>query len=227
MMSNQTLTTPVSRVSLADQVYDRLLEEIQIGRLRSGDHLSEVSLAERYAVSRTPVREALRRLSSERLVRSTGNRFATVVRLSRQETIDAFHVRQCLEVCAARQAAERITQVQIDTLRQMADRAVPSNGADWVQAEKNLDLRLHSTIAEVCGNELLRREIQRYLNMVRLVRGISAQNTQRLAAGHAEHQQIIEALDRHDSAAAGDLMSRHIAAALAAVLAEVNWEDGP
>ena len=216
---------PVSRVSLADQVYDRLLSEIQLGQLRSGDQLSEVSIAERYAVSRTPVREALRRLSSDQLVRSAGNRLSTVVRLSRRETIDAYRVRRCLEEYAARLAAKRISDEEIRTLRELCQQASPGKLREWVEAEWSFDMRLHQVVARASGNELLSRDIQRYLNMVRLVRGISAQNEARLIAGHDEHERILDALAAHDADGVAQLMAQHIDSSLDAVLRDVDWQE--
>ena len=224
-MHQKTVPRPISRVSLADQVYDRLLNEIQLGHLRSGDELSEVAVAERYSVSRTPVREALRRLSSESLVRSSGRRLCAVVRLSREETIEAFQVRRCLEEYAVRLAAERISDDEIDALCKQCRDASPGGLPDWIDREWAFDMRLHQEIAKASGNSHLQRDIQRYLNMVHLVRGISARNEDRQAAGHEEHMRLLEALKSRDPDAAARCMVEHLDRALDAILRDVDWGE--
>src|SRR5690348_5288584 len=113
MTSSRFISTPVPRAGLADLVYDRLVHALMSGQYAGGDELNEVSLASRFEVSRTPVREALRRLVSEGLVTSSPNRQATVVKLSVQDLRNTYGVRQVLEAEAARLAVAYFTTVEL------------------------------------------------------------------------------------------------------------------
>src|ERR1041385_5990414 len=99
---------PIERRSLGDLVYERLALELTEGRYGCGDELNEVALAGHLRVSRTPVRDALRRLAAEGLVVNGRNHRATVIEPSRREIEETYQVRQLLESAAARLAASRI-----------------------------------------------------------------------------------------------------------------------
>jgi DNA-binding GntR family transcriptional regulator len=164
------------------------------------------------------VREALRRLEQDGLVTTNRNRHATVVKPTRTDVIEAHEVRKFLEAGAASIAAQRITDVQLKSLHALAAEATPESRPDWCDAERRFDLALHQTVSEAAGNARLQREIERYLNLFRLVRHQVAQIPERLIAGHREHLAILCALEAHDSNAAASAMSEHITAALHAVL---------
>src|SRR5687768_8357040 len=106
-----------------DLVYDRLLQEILSGRFECGDELKEVVLAREHNISRTPVREALRRLAADGLVRNSLNQRAVVTRFTRQEVVETYGVRKILEAAAAELAAERLGDKLLSELRRLAKRA--------------------------------------------------------------------------------------------------------
>lgn len=213
--------SPIRRVSLGDLVHQRMIAALVSGQFRGGEELSEAALAAQFEVSRTPVREALRRLEAEGLVVNLVNRQATVIELSRNDVIETYEVRQILEASAARRAAERISAEAITELRSLARSAAPTRGGEWGDGERNFDEALHHSVAESCGNDKLRKEIVRYSNLVRFVRSRVARSPQRLALGHAEHLRIVDALESHDGERAEAEMSSHIASALEFVLADL------
>jgi DNA-binding GntR family transcriptional regulator len=217
------LPTPILRRSLGDEVYERLADELCGGMHGCGEELNEVALADRFQVSRTPVREALRRLSAEGLVVSTRNKRATVIRPSRREIEETYQVRQILEAAAARLAAARLADAELAELARLAERAVPRRGAAWGLPERTFDERLHRAVAEGCGNTRLRDEIVRYSKLVRFVRSRVARNPQRLEEGHHQHRRILAALAARDADAAEHQMAVHIADALASVLKDLPW----
>src|SRR5262249_1742816 len=150
-----------SALSLSDSVYERLEGAILSGEFSCGDELNEVSLASRLRVSRTPVREALRRLAAEGLVLTSRHRRASGGCLSPKEAVEIYQVRQLLEVGAARLAAEHITAEQLRHLHAMAAASEPDPVKNWGKAAWQFDEALHSTIAQASGNERLRKEIAR------------------------------------------------------------------
>jgi DNA-binding GntR family transcriptional regulator len=180
--------------------------------------LNEVTLAGHFRVSRTPVRDALRRLAAEGLVVNARNHRATVISPSRQEIEETYQVRQVLESAAARLAASRIAPVRLVELRVLAGAAVPPPGGVWGAPELKFDVELHSAIAEACGNTRLCEEIERYGRLVRFVRSQVARDPAVLRDGHEQHLRLLEALEAHDPEAAATAMEAHIAAALGSVL---------
>lgn len=205
-------------VSLGDLVHQRIVEALVTGQFKGGEELNEVSLAAQFRVSRTPVREALRRLAAEGLVINQRNRQTTVIQMSRRDVIETYQVRQILEASAARLAATQIEDHRLVELRSLAVAATPSPQTEWGGAERKFDDELHRAIADSCGNRKLQREIQRYQNLVRFVRARVARLPQRLAEGHAEHLRIVEALESRDPARAEAETSAHIASAMRFVL---------
>ena len=215
------LGAPVARVSLADVVYDRLLEAIVAGQFAAGDELNEVALSQRFQVSRTPVREALGRLVADGLVQTARNKRATVVDFSRREVQEAYQVRLCLESGAAYWAAERITPATLETLRASADRCAPESHAEWREEAKRFDTVLHRAIAEASGNQRLANEIARYGHLVPLMQRLVGRNASRLELAWHEHIRILTALEARDANAARDAMAAHIQSALQAILEDL------
>ena len=206
-----------SALSLSDSVYEQLEGAILSGAFGCGDELNEVSLASRLQVSRTPVREALRRLAAEGLVLTSRHQRSRVICFSAQEAIEVYQVRQFLEAGATRLAAERITAEQLRPLHTLAAASEPDSGKNWEKAAWQFDEALHATIAEASGNERLRKEIARIRRLVVLLRAKSLDSPRR-ALRRKEHLLILHALELHDPESAAAAMNRHIAASLQAVL---------
>ena len=218
IMMSSNLSLPVARASLADAVYERLSAAILAGDFSCGHEFNEVELANRLDVSRTPVREALRRLVNDGLVMIPRNRHPAVVQPTRNDVVEAFQVREFLETGAASLAAQRINDSELARLRELAAEAEPHSRPDWCEAERRFDAALHEAIAAATGNSRLRQEIDRYLKLFRLVRHRAAHNPERLTCGHREHLAILHALEARDPQAAAAAMKAHIALACQAIL---------
>ena len=140
------------RPSLVDIAYDALREAITSGTLSPGARLREAALAQHFSISTTPVREALRRLDREGLVRLSPNRGAVVAEFDLREILDMFEIREVLECRAVRRAAQRSTRDLAHAEKLMASAAgqiVPRfDRVEW----NRLEVAFHRAINDVGGN---------------------------------------------------------------------------
>jgi DNA-binding GntR family transcriptional regulator len=148
---------PLARRVLADQVKERLLEDILSGRLEPDSRIIETAVAKDLGISQAPVREALRGLEALGVVEITPFRGARVRRPSRQEIVEAYAVRSTLETLAARSAVPRLRDADVDELGglliAMRGAAARDDGAGVAEA----DARFHARIVELADNGTLSR----------------------------------------------------------------------
>ena len=148
---------PLARRVLADQVKERLLEDILSGRLAPDSRIIETAIAKDLGISQAPVREALRGLEALGVVEITPFRGARVRRPSRREIVEAYAVRSTLETLAARSAVPRLSDADVDELAglltAMRGAAARDDGAGVAEA----DARFHARIVELADNGTLSR----------------------------------------------------------------------
>ncbi len=195
----------------AEAVYRKLLHMIFSKQLRSGQRLPEVLLAEQLEVSRTPVREALRRLANEGLVVLMPNVGASVVTPTRQEMLDTYEVRKVLECLAIRKAAGRITAVQLARLEEKIEEETEVFAQRDLEAYIEINNAFHRIIAEASGNLVLADSIENYLArtfvyMVFFERFFDFDTNPSLE----EHRAILAALRARDEEETVRLMNHHI-----------------
>jgi DNA-binding GntR family transcriptional regulator len=197
-----------STATLASQVYEHLLRQISTGAYRPGHPLVERDLVVELGVSRTPIREALLRLTDYGLVEGEG-RSARVRQLTPAEVIDLYRVRRSLETEAVRQACGRLTPDDFARL----DAAAPAGVADSDEFEAacyRFDMELHRTVAERSGNPLLARMLRQLHDCVQLVHKPVADRRGRLVRELEQHRAIVAALRAGDAAAARRAMLAHL-----------------
>ena len=196
--------------TLRDQVLDRLREDILSGELDAGTVLGEVALAESFGVSRGPIREALSRLASEGLVTIVPRRGAEVTRLTREEFLDAYQVREALETLAIRLAVPRLGDAELARLRQLHDEMVEHAERDEVQAFFDANARFHQAFVEASGNRKLEEFYRLLLGQMGryLARSLALRGT--LERSVSEHQAILEAVEAGDAERAARLLAEHI-----------------
>jgi len=196
--------------NLAEAVYAAILERIIRGNLKPGTVLSAVKWAEKLAVSRTPVHEALRMLETDGLVVNPAGRRAQVADFTRDDLWEIFEMRALLESRAAELAAGRMDERQLGPLRSLAESLFArEESEEWITHWTEFDEQFHGEIAEACGNRRLAQDIRRY----RLIhRGFNHVSTDygSLQLALAEHIEILDALSARDPSAARDAMRRHI-----------------
>ncbi|MGC0332677.1 DNA-binding GntR family transcriptional regulator [Streptomyces sp. SAI-170] len=141
--------------AVRERVLAALRQEIIAGRLRPGDRLVERELAERFGVSRVPVREAIRALVAEGFVHFETPRRTVVRRLTPADVKELFELREALEVYAAGLAATRATPDDLAELAELLDRAATATRADDAETITDVNTRFHDRILATAGNSLL------------------------------------------------------------------------
>jgi DNA-binding GntR family transcriptional regulator len=227
-MNFPSLTTSIARTSLADSVYETLLQAIVSGRLPSGTVLTSVDLAQQLDVSRTPVQEALRRLAGDGLVDCTTGRRATVASFAKAEIIEIYEMRRVLEGETAARAATRVPAVDAGGLRRQIESLLGSAGRlNWAAEALESDVLFHEWLSQAAGNRRLEDDIRRYRLLVRsFCRMVGS--VENLTAAAREHLAILDAVERREGEAARQAMHAHIDARLDSVLREITTSStGP
>jgi DNA-binding GntR family transcriptional regulator len=196
--------------TLRERVFERLREEILAGDLPAGAELHEVALAQSLGVSRGPLREALGRLAAEGLVTITPRRGAVVTKLTREEFVEAYQVREALESLAVRLAVPRLTGDDRRRLHSLTDQMVRHAEEGDAQGFFEVNRRFHQLFVLASGNGRLQdmhgqliAQMARLLAKSRELRGGLQQSL-------AEHQAILDAVDAGDADRAARLMEEHI-----------------
>ena len=204
------LPDPIEQARLSDAVYETLLEAIVTGYFSPGTVVSEVALAEKLQVSRTPVHDALKQLARDGLVEQQAKRRAKTSSFSPDDVHDIFEMRKLLEGEAARRAAARIDRATLARLRGSADALAGDPAApDWVARWADFDEDFHAAIAQASGSRRLSQDIQRYRLIHRCFNRL-ATTPDVLAPALREHLRILDALERRDADRAAREMVEHI-----------------
>ena len=204
-------------ISLEEQVYVELEEEILSGALARGTALGEIALSSRLGVSRTPIRSAIHRLAEEGLVETVANKGAIVVGITKEDLIDIYRIRVRLEGLASAIAAEKISDEGIRTLRESLELSefymnrIDSGDTDRL---KELDSTFHETIYKATDNRLLCKTLSELHRKVKIYRKRSLSVPGRLKCSILEHREILEAIEARNAAEADRLTSLHIERAL-------------
>ncbi len=201
-----------------------LIREFLSGRRQGGERLAEVMSSERFGVSRTPVREALLEMAGLGLVELKRNCGAVVQDFGPDQIRDLYAVRALLEVEATRLAATRMDAEVVQSLTQAFEKLKQSGKPDL---QWQLDRRLHTAIAEACGNPRLANEIARQGELIQTVREIVGDELRGIHSTTLEdHLAILDRLRDRDGPGAAEAMRKHLdQAAASAVKAVVKLRD--
>lgn len=216
-MPDSALKTPApdSR-TLADQVFTRLQDDIVLGVLKPGTKLGEAELAARYGVSRGPLREAIRRLESRKLLERIPHVGTRVASLELADLIEIYRVREALEGMAARLAAEQMTAAEVAGLWELLALHEQQQDLqdDVAYFQHAGDLDFHYRIIQGSHNrtliDLLIGEIYHRVRMYRYQFSMTANRPRKALT---EHRRIAEAIEARDGEMAELLMRRHISRA--------------
>ncbi len=195
---------PREQTTLVNQVFDKIFALLVAGEIPLGGAVNEATLAERFSVSRGPVREAVMQLQGRGLVVKEPYLKARVVDLDVSDMIDIFQLREAAEGMSVRLATQRIEDSELDDML-AAFEETPAGGNGFV-------LDMHVRIAEASGNNRIRNLLCNELYyLLRLYRARSGAKPGRRADAHTEHWQILRAMKARDAELAESLMRAHIA----------------
>jgi DNA-binding GntR family transcriptional regulator len=211
---NITLSVYRSRFShlsrTADVIRSTLQEAIVDGFLEPGTRLREESLAREFGVSRTPVREALHQLRSEKLVDHSPHQGVVVAHLTTEDIFAIYSVREVLEGLAAQLAASRASQEDHHALQEILAEMTRVFELDDPNALARLNLQFHATLRRTANNAYLDHFLSQVEHAVRRFGRTTFSYPGRSEASIEEHRAIAEAVIAGDSERAGELAIEHM-----------------
>ncbi len=208
--ANDPGTEPIRRPSLHREVVDRIREMIFEGNLAVGERVPEKALCQRLAISRTPLREALKVLASEGLIELLPNRGARVARLTAEAVDEMFPVMGALESLAGELACARITDVEVDEVRALHYQMAIHHKRGELKEYFALNQRIHRKILEAAGNPTLGAIYGVLLGRIRMARYMANLLWERWDEAMAEHEQILDALAKRDGIRLSKVLRRHL-----------------
>jgi DNA-binding GntR family transcriptional regulator len=215
MDAEMTVSSTVNKVDASSGTrVDGLRRGIQTmilgGEMAPGERMNEVALAQRFGVSRGPIREAIRALEQERLISVIPNRGAVVRRIDLAEVLELYDVRAGLARSAGRLLAARATPNQISTLRALQDRMQTAVAANSVIDFQSANFEFHEAILEFAGNKRLRELDRGVANELQLCIRYGSRGSAQLRASLGEHESFLEALVVGDTRASADALEHHV-----------------
>ena len=195
-----------ARPDLVDEVYKALLDAISDGSLAPGTRITQEEIAERMAVSRSPVLQALRLLKKDGLVQDAPGRGILIADMDAQWIGNLYQVRGALDALAARLAAEREVDIGQDIIA--AGRRA-ARGKD-IKSMIEADIAFHSAIYQASGNPLIVATTQVHWAHLRRVMGAALQSPERRESIWDDHEAIVNAIAAGQVELAGELCERHV-----------------
>lgn len=207
----------IARTALYEEVAELLRQQIYAHELSPGTWIDEQTLAANFGISRTPMREALKVLASEGLVRLEPRRGCYVAELSEQDLDEIFPVMALLEGRVAFEAATKATAADIERLSAIHDALEQNAAANDADRFFEANQAFHGALQEIAGNRWLKQMIDDARKVIKLTRRDSLRLEGRLKQSLAEHRAILKALREHDADQAGRAMHDHLLSGRAAV----------
>jgi DNA-binding GntR family transcriptional regulator len=218
---------------LSERLRIAIEDDIATGKLLPGSHLDEAELAQRFGVSRTPIRETLSLLAGIGLIEARPRRGAVVAQVSPQRMVEMFEVMSELEAMCARLAARRITELEMATLEQAhaaCGQAVARGDCD---AYFHVNENFHTAIYAASHNSFLSEQAYALLRKLRPYRRLQLRVRNRMQHSYAEHQAILDFLRVGDGEQAAAATRGHVLVQgerftdLMASLAQISPPAGP
>lgn len=201
---NQFKTT-----SLADQVFEKLENDIIQGVYPRGEILTELKLVDQLGVSRTPIRDALRRLEQERLIEDTG-KGSRVVGITEEDLEDIMNIRQRIEGLAAYYAAKNMTSEGLAELTHIVDLQDFYYDKGDAEQLRQVDEQFHDLICYLSKRTVIMDTLIPLHRKTRRYRRISMEDWSRTVNTRKEHKAIFDAMASGDADLAESLMAKHI-----------------
>ena len=210
MEEKEVQSEVTDKYSLRGRVFNRLREDILSGKYQTNEELREITIGVEMGVSRTPVREALRQLELEGLVKIVPNKGAVVTGISEKDIRDIYHIRSYLEGLCAKWACEHITLEQLEQLEETIYLSEFHARKKHMEQIVELDNKFHDIIYEACESKMLKHILSDYHHYVERVRKVSLADEGRATESNEEHTKILEAIRAKDGDLAERLAHEHI-----------------
>ncbi len=211
-MAQQLTQKDGQKFSTAKRIEQALLDEISVGKLAPGHRLDEVGLAERFGASRTPVREALSRLTAQGVLVQGEKRGVFVAEYSREELSQIFEAMHEIEAACARIASQRLnllSRAEIEAAQVACEAAAQSGDkAAYLQANEEF----HQTIYRATGNPFMAEIASEFRRRTGPFRAKKFEDSQDLMASAQSHRELIADIFSEDSATASRGMRDHMTA---------------
>lgn len=196
-------------VSLANQVYEKLEYSILNGTYAIGEVISEKRLSEELGVSRTPIREALSRLTEEGLIKESPQG-TVVLGITDKDVEDVFEVKRRIEVMATKWTAENIDEEGLSELKDIVEQQEFYAQKDDAEKVRDLDTEFHDTIYDYCGSPVLKGILSPLHHKMMKYRRASLEHEHRIMDSVAEHKAIYDAIEAGDTGKVEKLVLIHI-----------------
>jgi DNA-binding GntR family transcriptional regulator len=197
----------------SEAVYLALRDAIAAGTIRPGEHLGEPAIAESLGISRTPIREALLRLETERFVERTVGRRVVVAAVTPEEVLDVYAVREVLNGLAAKLAAENASTTDLIRLRKLHREMKWAYDDGDIARMASLNFVFHDAVGVASRNAFLLEMLRKAHDTHHRYPGSTFSLPERAAGSIREHEEILQAIEARDGQRAAELAQRHTAKA--------------
>jgi DNA-binding GntR family transcriptional regulator len=197
--------------SLSEIVYQAIYKNIIAGKMKPGEAITEISVANSMGISRAPVREALKRLAEDKLVVLVPRSGCYVKDMNIEEIDEIYEIRKRLECMAFEYAFEKLDRKQLNILKKKFEECLGLNTEQMLAKEIKLDSQLHSLIAQDSGCPNLEEMLENLRARIEVFRFKEANYEDRARLALKEHVEIIDAVLTEDKATAIECLKTHIA----------------
>jgi DNA-binding GntR family transcriptional regulator len=214
---------PIAKQHMFDQIYEHMLEQISTGKVAPGDRIKDSEWAAKLGVSRTPVREAIRKLSQEGLLVSLPTGGYQIRRLTGTELVHLYRCRAALEAAAARAVVVAADPALLETLKATLNDTDDAIEKKDLQRAFDMNSRFHRIIVDGCDNPFVKDMLASLQRMIRFYRGTALSDAQASSAGteiylerlrvkQSHHRAIFDAVAAGKEELAARLMNDHVTA---------------
>ena len=204
-------------VLLSDQIFDQLEGDILKGVYKRGDIITETQVSEKLGVSRTPVREAMRRLEQEHMIEDS-SKGMIVVGISDRDAECIYEIRERIEGLAAREAALNASGEQINQMKETLDMQEYYISKGDIEKIREMDSRFHELMYKASASSVLCDTLMSLHRKVQKYRMNSVSHSDRATKSINEHRKIYEALEKRDPDAAEKATTEHVVKAKTSIL---------
>jgi DNA-binding GntR family transcriptional regulator len=196
-------------LTLREKILENIRDAIISGSLKAGSKVSEPELAERYGISRTPIREAFRQLESEGYLTVIPRRGAVVSEFSQKDVEEFYAIKSILEGYAARKACEKLSEKELERLQTINNRLSELAESNDIKTFFKIHGEFHDQFIKAADNEKLRDLITSLVTRFQRLRLMSLSLPGRMKISVQEHEKIIDAFRKKDGVAAEKLVRKN------------------